>query len=213
MCPYGPRALFPWEGVPLEYSKSHRVPEVPSESTATALLPHRTAPLDAPDMRPRHAACSEQSRPIRRTSTGLARAVGSRWYAQVIKIGECGERARHTPRQRVVPEVAAHPKRTRPLGTVLRRTHSNHVPLRSPRTVPIGWGAPGVLRSHIACPRSPLRAPQQPCCRTAPPRSMPPTCSPRHAARSEQSRPIRPSSAARANAIGKKGACTVLQDW
>ncbi len=72
-------------------------------------------------------------------------------------------------------------------SAVLRRTHSNHVPLRYPRTVPIEMVAQWVLLSHIACPRSPLRAPQRPCCRTAPARC------PRHAARSEQSRPIRPN--------------------
>jgi len=51
---------------------------------------------------------------------------------------------------------------------------------------------------------SPLRVPQQALLPHRP-RSMPQTCHPRHAARSEQSRPIRPSSAARASAGGKQG--------
>jgi hypothetical protein len=90
-------------------------PRSPSQSTATALPPHR--PRSMPQTcSPRHAARSEQIRPIRPSSAARKSAVGSRWYAQVIKIGECGERARHTPRQRVVEEVSAHPKRTRPLG-------------------------------------------------------------------------------------------------
>ena len=48
-------------------------------------------------------------------------------------------------------KVSAHPKRTRPLGAVLCRSHSNDVPLRYPSTVPtpsacsltragVGWG-------------------------------------------------------------------------
>jgi hypothetical protein len=83
-------------------------------------------------------------------------------------------------------------------SAVLRRTHSNDVPLQYPRTVPVG-GLPLENSLVTSRARGPiLRVPQQPCS----PRSMPPTCIPRHAVRSEQSRPIRPTSAARANAIG-----------
>jgi hypothetical protein len=42
--------------------------------------------------------------------------VARRGHVQPCKIGERGEPARHTPRQRVVVQGAAHPKRTRPLG-------------------------------------------------------------------------------------------------
>jgi hypothetical protein len=57
---------------------SHRVPEAPSESTATALLPH-CPPLDAPDMHPPTCrAHSEQSRPIRTSSAARADAIGKK---------------------------------------------------------------------------------------------------------------------------------------
>ncbi len=166
---------------------------------------------------------------------------------------------------------------------MLRRTHSNHVPLWYPRTVPIGGGTKRVkwdgqpderLRAMLLVKVHPslvrLIAPEAriwmgknwarwtndkpdwftdrwkrglpdsvlsqqalapleysvvtlrarvPSEGTATalllhrPRSMHEACSPRHTARSKQSQPIRPSSAARANAVGKKGARTVLQAW
>ena len=93
---------------------SYGVPEVPSESTATALLPH--CPLDALDMHsplPRARSSADRSDT---SSAARANAVGRRGYAQKCKICERREPARHTPCQRVLPEVAAHPERTRPLS-------------------------------------------------------------------------------------------------
>ena len=53
-------------------------------------------------------------------------------------------------------------------SAVLRRTHSNDVPLRYPRIVPIGR-VPLEYSLVTSRARGPiLRVPQQPCCRTAP---------------------------------------------
>jgi hypothetical protein len=110
-----------------------------------------------------------------------------RGRAQVFKLGERGEQARHTPRQRVVAEVAAEPKRTRPLGGATPHPQKRCAPYRT--RAPYPWdGMPleySVVTSRARGP--PLRVQQRPCCRTAPgrrprPRSTPPTCFRRHAA-------------------------------
>ena len=132
---------------------------------------------------PRHAARSEQSRPIRpilgrtRKQTPLAR----RGHSQVCKIDERRERARHTPRQRVVAKVAAHPKRTRPLGGTTPHpqqrcaptvpAHRTHRSGASPLSTPQSHRVPEVPSESTATALLPHR-----------PRSMPPTCIPRHAA-------------------------------
>ena len=85
-----------------------RAPQQPCCHTVPLRCPRHASP-DMPRVRSR-ADRSDPPRP--HAQTPLAR----RGHAQCTKIGERGERARHTPRQRVLVEVAAHPKRTRPLG-------------------------------------------------------------------------------------------------
>jgi hypothetical protein len=142
-------------------------------------------------------------------------------------------------------------------SAVLRRTHSNDVPLRYPRTVPIG-GLPLENSLVTSRARGPiLRVPQQPCCRTVPfdaPDMHPPTCCALGAEPTDPTRvsytrkrrwqdrsthsdsrlisaeselgklpvsllllsslhPEADSAARRYYAVGKKGACTVHQDW
>jgi hypothetical protein len=78
-----------------------------------------TCPLDYAS--PRLA----QSRPIRRARP-RANAVGMRRHAQPAKICERGERAWHTPCQRVVFEIAANQKKcTRPFHAVLQHKPRN----------------------------------------------------------------------------------------
>jgi hypothetical protein len=197
---------------PLSTPQSHRVSEVPSESTATALRPP-PSPLDAPNMHPPTCRAA-RSRADRSDPTLAARAqapLARRGHAQCIKLGERGERARHTPRQRVVVEVAAHPERTRPLGGP-----TPHPLQRCAPTVPAHRTPSGGVPLEYSVVTSRARVPSE----STPtallphrPYSMPQTCTPRHAARSDQNRPIRPCSAARANAAGKKGARTVIKDW
>ena len=56
MCLHGTRAPYPWDGVPLEVLLSPiACPRSPSESTATALLPHRPRSMPKTCI-PRHAA-------------------------------------------------------------------------------------------------------------------------------------------------------------
>jgi hypothetical protein len=170
----------------LSTPKSHRMPRVPSESTATALLPHRPRSMPPtcipPTCRAARSRAHRSDPPRPHVKTPLAR----RGHAQSIKIGERRERARHTPRQRIVAEVAAHPKRTRPLGGATPHPQQPCAP-----TAPAHRAHMPLEYSSVTsrAPRSPLRAPQRPCCRTAPAR-CPKHASPRHAARSEQSRPI-----------------------
>jgi hypothetical protein len=97
-------------------------------------------------------------------------------------LGRCGGATSH-PQQPCAPTVPAH------------RTHGRGCPLSTPSSHRVQGSA--------------LRAPQQ-ALLSHRPRSMLPTCIPRHAARSEQSRPIRPFSAARASAVGSRRARTGL---
>ncbi len=122
--PTVPAHRTPSGGLPLEYSVVTSWARIPSESTATALLPQRPYSM-LPTCIPRHAARSEQSRPIRPSTAAHA---ARRGHAQVSKIGERGERARHTPRQRVVAEAAARPERTRPLGGTTPHPQQRCVP-------------------------------------------------------------------------------------
>ncbi len=62
--------------------------------------------------------------------------------AQYSKIGERGERARHTLRQRVVAELAAHPKRTRPLGRCYAAPTPTMYPYGPRAPYPTGGVAP-----------------------------------------------------------------------
>ena len=91
---------------------------------------------------------------------------------------------------------------------VLRRTHGSDVPLTVPAHRTHRRGCPLSTPQSHGVQGSPLRAPQE-ALLPQHPGSMPPTCIPRHAARSEQSRPIRPSSAARAARRGTHS-CTRL---
>ncbi len=181
--------------------QSHRVPEVPSESTATALLPHRPRSMP-PTCTPRHAARSEQSRPI---PTLLGRTRKRRW-----KEGGTHRTKRLMSAESELGTLPVssfllsqlHTRSGLGRSAVLRRTHSNHVPLQYPRTVPHREGVPleySSVTSRARVPSESTATALLPHC----PRSMPPTCTPRHAARSEQSRPIRPSSAARAARRGQ----------
>jgi hypothetical protein len=135
------------------------------------------------------AARSEQSRPIR---PNISRTRKRRWQ----------EGATHRYWRLVSAEsqlgtlpVSAlwlrnlHARSGLGRSAVLRRTHSNDVPLRYPRTVPIGRGTPCVLRGHIAGQGSPLRVPQQPCCRPAP---LDAPDMPRARSRADRSDPPRP---------------------
>ncbi len=192
------------------------MPEVPSESTATALLPHRPRSMAqdmqcTPDM-PR-ALGAEPTDP-----TLIGRTLKRRWH----------EGGTHRSLSLLSAESELG---TLPFSVFLLRylhTRSGLGPARRYYDAPTAtmcfngtraqypWdGVPleySVVTSR-ACPRSPLRLPQRPSCRTAPAR-WPQTCIPRHAARSEQSRLIRPLlGRTRANAVGKKGAHTGLKGW
>ena len=166
-------------------------------STAAALLPPRPARC------PRHAlptaAHSSRADQSGRTSVARTNAVSSRGHAQRFKIDERRERARHTPSEFVRVEVAAHPKRTRPLGgTTPHRQLPAHGTHRR--------GAPGELLTHMRSLRPPLST----AAALLPPR---PARCPRHAlptaARSEQSRPIgHILGRTRRKAAGTKGART-----
>jgi hypothetical protein len=204
MCPYDyPRTVPMGWGAPLSTPYSHRVqgsplraPQRPCCRTAPARCPRHASP-DMPRARSR-AGRSDTPRP--QAHTPVARS----GHAQVRKIGERGERARHTPIQLIVLEGTAHPKRTpryyaAPTATMCPYGTREPYPWEGcPLSTPYSHRVQG----------SPLRVPQQPCCRTALPRC------PRHAppdmprARSRAGRSD-PSSAAHASAVGKQGARTV----
>jgi hypothetical protein len=142
MCPYGTRARYPWDAVPLECSVVTSRARVPSESSATALLPHRPARCIrhvAPPTCRALGAEPDRSDPPRPHAQTLWQEAG---HAHCCKIGERGERARQTSRQRIVVEAPAHPKPTRPLGRYYAAPTASNVPLPYPRTVPIRRGAP-----------------------------------------------------------------------
>jgi hypothetical protein len=161
----------------------------------------------------RHAARSEQSRPIRPSSAaGAQTPLARRGAAQVSKIGERGERARHTPSQRIVAEVAAHPKRIRPLGGT---TPHPRQPCASCGTrAPYPWdGVPLEYSSVTSRARvisestatSPAAAPPL----LDAPDMHPPTC------RALGAEPTDPTllGRTRASAGGRKGGSTGVQDW
>ena len=121
-----------------------------------------------------------RSRADRSDPTSAARAqtpLARRGHAQVLKIDERGEPARHTPRQRIVAEVSAHPKRTRPLGRCYAAPTATMCPYGTRAPYSIGWGGP------LSTPYS-HRVPEVPSESTATallphrPPSMPTTCTP-----------------------------------
>jgi hypothetical protein len=173
--PYRTRAPYPFEGGPLEYSSVTSRARVPSESTATALLPHHPArcPRHAS---PRYAALlgAEPTDPtlLRRTRKRRWQEAGTHRYARLMS----AESGFGTLPCSLLLLRYLHTRSGLGRSAVLRRTHINHVPLPYLRTVPIMRGPPWVLLSHMACPRTPLSTatallPSRPC-------SMPPTCIP-----------------------------------
>ncbi len=184
--------------------------EVPSESTATALLPQLPCSM-SPTCFPRHAALlgAEPTVPtlLRRTRKRHRQEAGTHSSSRLVS----ADSQLGTLPCSLFKLRSLHTRSGLGRSAVLRRIHSIHVPLPYPRTVPITRGAPWVLLSHRACPRTALSTATA----LLPSRRArcPIHASPGIAAHSEQCRPIRPSSAARANAIGKKRTHTVLQDW
>jgi hypothetical protein len=142
--PFGTRALYPigWGG-PLSTPYSHRVPEVPYESTATALRPHRprSMPLDMhpPTCRAARSSADRSDPPRPHVQAPLAR----RGNAQVRKLCERRERARHTPSQQVRAKVAAHTRSgLGRSGGATPHPHQPCAPFGTRALYPIGWGGP-----------------------------------------------------------------------
>jgi hypothetical protein len=128
-------------GVPLEYSLVTSRARVPSESTATALLPHRPRSMP-PTCIPRHAALLGA---VPTDPTLLGRTRKRRWQEgathSVLSFVSAESELGTLPVSLLLLR-ALHTRSGLGRSAVLRRTHSNHVPLRYPRTVPHGRGAP-----------------------------------------------------------------------
>ena len=174
-------------------------------STATALLPHR------PPRCPRHAALlgAEPTDPtlLGRTRKRRWQEAGTHRYPRLVS----AESELGTLPFSLLLWRSLHTRSGLGRWAVLRRAHSNDVPLRYPRTVPMG-GVP--LEYSVVTSRAEVPSESTATALAAPP----PLDAPRHASPdmprcSEHSRPIRPSSAARASAGGNKGALTVVKAW
>jgi hypothetical protein len=128
-------------GVPLEYSVVTSRARVPSESTATALLP-QPPPLDAPDMHPPtcRALGAEPTDPTPHQPHARTpwQEGGTHSCTRLVS----AESELGTLPVSVLSLSSLHTRSRLGRSAVLRRTHSNHVPLRYPRTVPMGGGAP-----------------------------------------------------------------------
>ncbi len=212
MCAYVTRALYPWEGRSLEYSSVTLRARVPSESTATspAAAPPPSMP---PTCIPRHAALlgAEPTDP-----TLLGRTRKRRWQE--------GGMYSHARLVSAESELG-----TLPVSSLLLRSlHTRSALGRSAPyyAAPTATMCPYGARPPYPIGRTPLeyssvtsraRVPSESTA-TSPAAAPPRLDAPQHASPdmprcSEQSRPIRPSSAARASAAGNKGALTVVKAW
>ncbi len=105
---------------------------------------------------PRHATRSEQSRPI---PTLLGRTRKRHWQEggthRTTRMMSAESELGTLPVSLLLLRCLHTPEADSAARAVLRRTHSNHVPLRYPRTVPIG-GVPLEYSSVTWCAKGPL---------------------------------------------------------
>ncbi len=185
----------------LSTPQSHRVPEVPSESTATALLPHRPRSMPRTCI-PRHAAHSDQPdrsdppRPHAQQEGGTHRT-----ESLVSAESELGK----LPFSLLLLRCL-HTRSGLGRSAVLRRTHGSDVPLRYPRSVPtqrvpLEYSS---VTSRATVPSESTAMALLP----HRPRSMPPTCQP-PTCRALGAEPTDPTLLGRTRS--KKGARTGIQ--